>query len=72
MNFPFNSFLGEVKYDKEVYDRFMDSFDALPLACIINDKFIALHGGISPDLFKITDLNKVDRFNEPPKEGIFW
>ena len=28
----------------------MDSFDMLPLSCIINGKFIALHGGISPEM----------------------
>ena len=28
----------------------MDSFDLIPLACIVNGKFLALHGGISPDL----------------------
>ncbi len=40
----------EVKYDEEVYERIMESFDALPLACIINDKFLAVHGGISPKI----------------------
>jgi len=39
----------------EVYERFLESFDALPLACIINKKFVALHGGISPE---IIDVNK--------------
>jgi serine/threonine-protein phosphatase 2B catalytic subunit len=33
-----------------MYDIFMDSFDLYPLSCIVNGKFIALHGGISPDL----------------------
>jgi diadenosine tetraphosphatase ApaH/serine/threonine PP2A family protein phosphatase len=28
----------------------MDSFDYFPLACVINGKFIAFHGGISPEL----------------------
>jgi serine/threonine-protein phosphatase 2B catalytic subunit len=40
----------EVKYDEEVYERIMESFDALPLSCLINDKFLALHGGISPEV----------------------
>jgi serine/threonine-protein phosphatase 2B catalytic subunit len=40
----------EVKYDEEVYERIMESFDALPLSCLINDKFVALHGGISPEV----------------------
>lgn len=40
----------EVKYDLEVYDRIMESFDALPVSCIINDRFVAVHGGISPEL----------------------
>ncbi len=28
----------------------MDSFDLIPLACVINGKFLAVHGGISPEL----------------------
>lgn len=40
----------EIKYDGEIYERVMDSFDSLPLACIINEKFVAVHGGISPDV----------------------
>lgn len=28
----------------------MDSFDNLPLGCVVNNKFLAVHGGISPDL----------------------
>ncbi len=31
----------------------MDSFDLMPLACIINGKFLALHGGISPELHNV-------------------
>jgi len=59
------------KYDQDVYDLFMDSFDLMPLACVINGKFLALHGGISPELKTLDDINKIDRFKEPPKQGIF-
>lgn len=38
------------KFDEDIYDLFMETFDALPLACIVNEKFIAVHGGISPEL----------------------
>ena len=41
---------GLYKYDQEIYDLYMDSFDMMPLACIINGKFLALHGGISPEM----------------------
>jgi len=59
------------KYDQEIYDLFMDSFDLLPLACVVNGKFLALHGGISPDLRSLDDINLIDRFKEPPKQGLF-
>lgn len=49
----------------------MDLFDALPLSAIINGKFIAFHGGISPQMKSVKDLNKINRFKEPPKQGVF-
>lgn len=59
------------KFDQEIYDVFMDSFDTMPLACIVNGKFLALHGGISPELKTLDDLKKIDRFKEPPRQGLF-
>ena len=59
----------EVKYDSEVYEIIMETFDCLPIACLINEKFIAVHGGISPEINKIADINKINRFEEPPKNG---
>ena len=46
----FIQLIGLYKYDQEVYDMFMDAFDLFSIACVINDKFIGLHGGISPNL----------------------
>ena len=60
------------KYDEEVFNIFMESFDCLPLACILNERFIAIHAGIAPDIKTIAELNKIGRFQEPPKEGGFW
>lgn len=49
----------------------MDIFDTMPLGGLINGKFLALHGGISPEMKSIKDINKINRFKEPPKSGIF-
>lgn len=49
----------------------MDAFDHLPLSAIIDDKYIGMHGGISPDLAKPEQINKIDRFQEVPLDGIF-
>lgn len=49
----------------------MKSFDALPLAAIMNKQFFCVHGGLSPDLVYANDVNKIDRFKEPPTRGLF-
>lgn len=59
------------KYDQEIYDLFMECFDRMPIACIINGQFLALHGGISPDAMTCGEINQLDRFKEPPQEGAF-
>eukprot|EP00440_Ansanella_granifera_P037337 gb/GFBE01040509.1/.p1 GENE.gb/GFBE01040509.1/~~gb/GFBE01040509.1/.p1 ORF type:complete len:558 (+),score=126.35 gb/GFBE01040509.1/:1-1674(+) len=60
----------EYKYDIGVYNAFMDSFDNLPLAATINGKFLCVHGGLSPDMTSMKAINKLNRFTEPPKEGL--
>jgi len=49
----------------------MEAFDSMPLACIVNDRYLAVHGGISPELKKLTQITKLDRFAEPPVKGLF-
>lgn len=43
------------KYDEEVFIAFMESFDCLPIACVLNERFLAIHAGISP-AFKTVSL----------------
>lgn len=45
------------KYDQEVYKEIMTMFDCLSLAAIVNNKFFVVHGGISPELKEISNIN---------------
>ena len=58
------------KQDLEVYERIMDCFDALPLACLVNGRFFAVHGGLSPELKVISDISVLNRFQEPLRKGL--
>jgi serine/threonine-protein phosphatase 2B catalytic subunit len=60
----------EYKHNIEVYNAVMDSFDTLPLAATINGKFLCVHGGLSPELPNLKAINGVNRFQEPPREGL--
>ncbi|CAI1608051.1 hypothetical protein SEUBUCD646_0L04710 [Saccharomyces eubayanus] len=58
------------KYDMDVYDACCRSFNALPLAALMNGQYFCVHGGISPELKSVEDVNRVNRFREIPSRGL--
>ena len=66
-------FEGEVrsKLGEKFVELFAEIFCWLPLAHVINKKVFVVHGGLfSVDGVKLSDIRSIDRFCEPPEEGM--
>ena len=66
-------FEGEVKakFSQTMMSVFQETFNWLPLGYVINARVLVLHGGLfSKDGVTLDDLRKIDRFREPPDEGL--
>jgi len=52
-----------------VWKYFTDLFDTMPLAAIVESKMFCPHGGLSPSLDTVDQIQEMDRFVEVPHEG---
>lgn len=64
-----NEVLNKYK-EQEIYEMFLECFESMPLAAVVNNDYLCMHGGVSPTLTDAEDINKIDRFVEPPLSGL--
>jgi serine/threonine-protein phosphatase PP1 catalytic subunit len=57
------------RYNVKLWKLFCDCFNYFPVAALIDDKIICMHGGLSPKLNNLEDIAKVIRPTDIPDEG---
>ncbi|KAG1233282.1 hypothetical protein G6F68_019061 [Rhizopus microsporus] len=66
-------FEGEVKakFSDMMFKLFSETFNALPLAHVIENKIFVTHGGLlSRDDVTLDEIRKIDRLGQPGSEGL--
>ena len=48
-----------------------DLFDLFPIAAVIDNQIFCVHGGLSPEIKTISDINLIERKQEPPNSGAY-
>ena len=59
-----------LNYTPDLWNKFNEVFDYLPLAAIISERIFAVHGGLSPDLKKLQQISNISRPLKIPEYGL--
>ncbi|XP_073981412.1 serine/threonine-protein phosphatase alpha-2 isoform-like [Rhodnius prolixus] len=65
-------FYDEIKrrYNVKLWKTFTDCFNCLPVAAIIDEKMFCCHGGLSPELQSMTQIQNLPRPTDIPEKGL--
>lgn len=58
------------KYNVKVWKTFVDVFNWMPISAIIDGKILCMHGGLSPDLHNVAQIETIQRPCKIPDSGI--
>ena len=58
------------RYNVKLWKSFVDLFNCLPIAASIDDKIFIVHGGLSPELKTVEQIQKIMRPTDVPEEGL--
>ena len=58
------------RFNVKLWKLFIDVFNMLPLAALIDEKIFCVHAGLSPELTGPESVNKIRRPTEVPEEGL--
>jgi serine/threonine-protein phosphatase PP1 catalytic subunit len=58
------------RYNVRLWRNFTELFNFLPVAALIDEKILCMHGGLSPDLRNFTSINDISRPTDIPDTGL--
>ncbi|XP_057550750.1 serine/threonine-protein phosphatase PP1 isozyme 9 isoform X2 [Amaranthus tricolor] len=58
------------RFNVRMWKIFTDCFNCLPVAALINEKILCMHGGLSPDLNNLKQIDEIQRPTEIPDNGL--
>jgi len=58
------------RYNIKLWKSFSDVFNCMPVIAIIDEKIICMHGGLSPELNNLEQINRIMRPTEIPDSGL--
>ncbi len=61
--------IGKRRYNVKLWRSFTDLFNYLPVAALIDEKILCMHGGLSPDLRNLNQIIDLPRPSDIPDQG---
>lgn len=58
------------RYNIKLWKIFTDTFNCLPVAAIIDEKILCMHGGLSPELQNMEQIKRIMRPTDIPDTGL--
>ncbi|GLT78737.1 hypothetical protein SLA2020_502650 [Shorea laevis] len=58
------------RFNVKLWKTFTDCFNCLPVAALIDEKILCMHGGLSPDLHNLDQIRNLQRPIDIPETGL--
>ncbi|KAK2352444.1 protein-serine/threonine phosphatase [Trifolium repens] len=58
------------RFSVRLWKVFTDCFNCLPVAAVIDDKILCMHGGLSPDMESLNQIKAIERPLDVPDQGL--
>ncbi|KAG8093880.1 hypothetical protein GUJ93_ZPchr0012g19929 [Zizania palustris] len=58
------------RFNVRIWKVFTDCFNCLPVAALVDDKILCMHGGLSPDLKNMDQIRNIARPVDVPDHGL--